>query len=832
MSTLPLLRTLALALAAAPFASAQQPPSCGMVVPAAPVTATGEVSSRAVVSEPTTASAADDPANLLTLVGQMDLTQLGAIKASDCWGYTSGSGRQYAIVCLWDSTAFVEITTPTSLVLVAQFPGAAGTWRDAKVYQDHAYVVSDTGGGLEIFDMSAIDSGVVAQLPSILTPGNLNTHNVAIDEDSGFLYRLGGTGEGLRIYDLNQSLDAPPLVASWNASYVHDAEIVTYTSGPAAGKQIAYCCTGTDLKVLNVTEKGNIGVLDTFTYSGLQYCHQAWLDDARQYLYINDEQDELNLGVPTTTIVADVSNPANVTYVTRFDNGQAATGHNCYIDGDLLYESNNASGLRVFDLGVDPLDPPEIGFYDTNASSAAGFVGLWSVFPYFDNGLVIGSDRELGLLVWYSGTPLDVSLASSPPALLQPAGQVLPVTILEGTPGNLLPGTETLHYDDGGGWQTVPLAALGGGSYEAAFGGLGCGTLVDYYFSAQSSNGFLWTDPFLGQAAPYSGLVGTSIAVTFADDFETDKGWVPENVGATAGFFERGVPVGDPLWPAAPAADADGSGQCWLTGNQAGNSDVDNGAVRLVSPVLDLSVPNPVVQYDYWAYLSDGSGLDFFRVRADDGLGGGFQTVAESIEAGVAEWRRRYLTADDFAAAGVSLTANVTLRFIAKDADPQTTVEAALDGFQVFSLACSTATSYCTAGTTASGCTATLAAAGVPSLSQASGFTVTASNGEGSKDGLFFFSQNGQQANPWGNGTSFQCVAPPVQRTPVIAGVGTGGACDGVWALDFNAWMAAHPGKAPAAGPGTQMQLWFRDPQNTSNQTTSLSDGIEFSVAP
>jgi len=28
------------------------------------------------------------------------------------------------------------------------------------------------------------------------------------------------------------------------------------------------------------------------------------------------------------------------------------------------------------------------------------------------------------------------------------------------------------------------------------------------------------------------------------------------------------------------------------------------------------------------------------------------------------------------------------------------------------------------------------------------------------------------------------------------------------------------------------MQLWFRDPQNTSNQTTSLSDALEFTMAP
>jgi hypothetical protein len=29
-----------------------------------------------------------------------------------------------------------------------------------------------------------------------------------------------------------------------------------------------------------------------------------------------------------------------------------------------------------------------------------------------------------------------------------------------------------------------------------------------------------------------------------------------------------------------------------------------------------------------------------------------------------------------------------------------------------------------------------------------------------------------------------------------------------------------------------EIQLWFRDPQSTSNQTTSLSDAGEFTMAP
>jgi len=146
--------------------------------------------------------------------------------------------------------------------------------------------------------------------------------------------------------------------------------------------------------------------------------------------------------------------------------------------------------------------------------------------------------------------------------------------------------------------------------------------------------------------------------------------------------------------------------------------------------------------------------------------------------------------------------------------------------------ASSGAVAYCTAGVTASGCQALVSATGSASLSATTGFDVSVAGAEGAKDGLLFFGTGGRQANPWGNGTSYQCAVPPVRRTGLQAGTGTPGLCDGSFALDFNAWMAAMPAKAPAASQTVQMQCWFRDPQNTSNQTTSLSDAIEFTVSP
>jgi hypothetical protein len=148
---------------------------------------------------------------------------------------------------------------------------------------------------------------------------------------------------------------------------------------------------------------------------------------------------------------------------------------------------------------------------------------------------------------------------------------------------------------------------------------------------------------------------------------------------------------------------------------------------------------------------------------------------------------------------------------------------------------CESPVNYCTAGTSASGCTALLTATGIASASAPSGFVVAAGTVEGSKDGLFFYGQNGRQANSWGNGTSFQCVVPPVKRGGLLVGGGTIGLCDGSLTQDLNArWcpICPKPLHAPTPGVPLQIQLWYRDPASTSNQTTSLSDALEVIPCP
>jgi hypothetical protein len=76
---------------------------------------------------------------------------------------------------------------------------------------------------------------------------------------------------------------------------------------------------------------------------------------------------------------------------------------------------------------------------------------------------------------------------------------------------------------------------------------------------------------------------------------------------------------------------------------------------------------------------------------------------------------------------------------------------------------------------------------------------------------------------------------PAGQARGTLTGSGTLGACDGTLAQDLNAFWCPScpkPHKNPGAAAVVQAQLWYRDPASTSNQTTSLSDAIEFVVTP
>ncbi len=175
-----------------------------------------------------------------------------------------------------------------------------------------------------------------------------------------------------------------------------------------------------------------------------------------------------------------------------------------------------------------------------------------------------------------------------------------------------------------------------------------------------------------------------SITVLY-DNFERDRGWTSSIVGATAGQWERGFPVDDDGWAFDPRFDADYGGQCWLTQNTTGNSDVDNGSVVLMSPLLDMSQGIITMSYEYFLRLDNTNGaVDRMLVEiSSNGAAGPWTTIATHNENGGLDWRYHQIDHDELLAANVVLTPAMKLRFTVNDESPQSIVEAGLDTFQV-----------------------------------------------------------------------------------------------------------------------------------------------------
>jgi hypothetical protein len=257
----------------------------------------------------------------------------------------------------------------------------------------------------------------------------------------------------------------------------------------------------------------------------------------------------------------------------------------------------------------------------------------------------------------------------------------------------LVPGSGKLNFAiNSGAYQQTPLTELLPNGYEFTLPVVDCGDTLRFYITIEEATSGLLSDG--SASSPYQTMTITSLASSFADNFQTDKGWATEILGATAGGWQRGVPVNDPTWQYTPATDADGSGSCFLTQNTAGNSDVDNGAVRLTSPVFNL-LPNGLISYDYFVTLNNSTGaVDRLLVEVNNGQSGNWYQVALYTADTFRQWRRSTVSSQQITSLGLPITAAMRIRFTANDANPQSVVEAGIDRFDVITYDCVSIPAY------------------------------------------------------------------------------------------------------------------------------------------
>ena len=366
-----------------------------------------------------------DHVDLLSFLPREEIGAARGARLNDIWGWTDPeSGREYALVGRMDGTSFVDVTdayNPRYLGNLARTDGSPpSTWRDIKVFKDHAFIVADGAGehGMQVFDLTRLRDVTEPREfeATAMYTGIASSHNVAINENTGFAYLVGSSGGGetcgggSHIVDINDPLN--PVFAGCfahentgrsNTGNSHDTQCVIY-HGPDEdyrGREICVNSNENALSVADVTDKDNPIAVAKAAYPNVSYAHQGWLTEDHRYFYSNDETDELaGLVEATRTLIWDLADLDDPVLIKEYFSPTKVTDHNLYVKGDRLYMSNNRAGLRVLDIS-DPENPVELGYFDTTPWSAdeAGFDGTWSVYPYFESGTVLLSSRREGLFL-------------------------------------------------------------------------------------------------------------------------------------------------------------------------------------------------------------------------------------------------------------------------------------------------------------------------------------------------------------------------------------------------------------------------------------------------
>ena len=373
--------------------------------------------------------------NEMELVSYVSAEDLGAARGmmvNDIWGWTDPeTGKEWALVGRMDGTSFVDVSNPEKPVVVGNLPLTRGAnpnlWRDIKVYRNHAYIVADGAGqhGMQVFDLTRLRN--VSKTPTTFEPdttypGIHSSHNIVINEETGFAYAVGVSGGGntcgggLHMIDIRDPKKpqfagcfSDPQTGRASTGYSHDAQCITYR-GPDEqyrGREICFGSNETMLSIADVTDKKNPKAIARSSYPDVGYSHQGWISDDHRYFYMDDELDEISgTTSKTRTIIWDLTDLDDPQVAEMFLSPNAASDHNLYIKGDTMYQSHYKAGLRIVDIS-NRTKPVEIAYFDTvpYGDNTPGFGGSWSNYPYFKSGNIIATSMNEGLFVLRKKAP-------------------------------------------------------------------------------------------------------------------------------------------------------------------------------------------------------------------------------------------------------------------------------------------------------------------------------------------------------------------------------------------------------------------------------------------
>ena len=355
------------------------------------------------------------PCNDYDLLQHIPLSYFNAESANDSWGWQDPeTDKEYAIIGFDNGTAFVDITDVNEAIYLGKLPTATvnSSWRDIKVYNNHAFIVSEAPGhGMQVFDLSKLRS--VENPPKTFAADNHytgfgNAHNMVINEATGYAYPVGTSRTGPYLGGplfINIQNPTSPIDEGGYAmdNYSHDAQVVTYkgTDVEHIGKEILVGSNENEVVIVDITDKSNPKNISKISYANVGYTHQGWFTENHQYFILGDELDERNFGFNSRTLVFDFTDLDKPELKTTYTGPTPAIDHNGYTKNNTFYLANYTAGVRFIDISdIENSILNEVGYFDTYpANDNAAFSGAWNVFPYLESGKIIVSDIESGLFV-------------------------------------------------------------------------------------------------------------------------------------------------------------------------------------------------------------------------------------------------------------------------------------------------------------------------------------------------------------------------------------------------------------------------------------------------
>lgn len=369
------------------------------------------------------------PCERIDLMSWLDYEDLGVTFVNDMWGWTY-RGHDYVLLGAAEGVVFVDISDPKRPDVLGILPTASTEggelWRDIKVYENYAFVVSEhEDHPMQVFDLTqlwGVDEYTIFDSTALYSGTEeaemLHAHNLHINTDTGYAYIVGADScdGGLHMVDINDPENPEFAGCFGDYGYIHDVQCVVY-EGPDAdyrGHEICFASNAvfTDfsaegifnaLAIVDVTDKDNPVGLAQVEYEADGYSHQGWLTEDQAYFLHGDELDELFGQVSeTTTRVWDVTDLTNPTVIGAHGNDTPGIDHNIYVEGGWAYASNYTSGLRIFDLSdVADGELTEVAYFDTYPEDdSLSFNGQWSNYAWFGQKRIVAvSDSNRGLFI-------------------------------------------------------------------------------------------------------------------------------------------------------------------------------------------------------------------------------------------------------------------------------------------------------------------------------------------------------------------------------------------------------------------------------------------------